>query len=54
MNRYETPDDAEADIVTRVRNKETVIGFGHPSTRRRPAQQDHQGSRAALSQEAAT
>lgn len=30
MNRYETPDDAENDIVTRVRNKETVIGFGHP------------------------
>ncbi len=29
MNRYETPDDAEADIVNRVRNKETVIGFGH-------------------------
>jgi 2-methylcitrate synthase len=30
MNRYETPDEAEEDIVTRVRNKETVIGFGHP------------------------
>jgi len=30
MNRYETSDDAENDIVTRVRNKETVIGFGHP------------------------
>ncbi|MGZ5094564.1 MAG: bifunctional 2-methylcitrate synthase/citrate synthase [Burkholderiales bacterium] len=30
MNRYETPDDAENDIVDRVRNKETVIGFGHP------------------------
>jgi 2-methylcitrate synthase len=30
MNRYETPEDAENDIVTRVRNKETVIGFGHP------------------------
>ena len=30
MNRYETPDEAENDIVTRVRNKETVIGFGHP------------------------
>lgn len=30
MNRYDTPDDAENDIVTRVRNKETVIGFGHP------------------------
>ncbi|MEN3352942.1 MAG: 2-methylcitrate synthase [Betaproteobacteria bacterium] len=30
MNRYETPDEAEEDIVSRVRNKETVIGFGHP------------------------
>jgi 2-methylcitrate synthase len=29
MNRYETPDDAEADIINRVRNKETIIGFGH-------------------------
>ncbi|HYH42621.1 MAG TPA: 2-methylcitrate synthase [Burkholderiales bacterium] len=30
MNRYETPDDAEKDIVARIENKETVIGFGHP------------------------
>lgn len=30
MNRYDTPDEAENDIVTRVRNKEVVIGFGHP------------------------
>jgi 2-methylcitrate synthase len=30
MNRYRTPADAEADIVQRVANKETVIGFGHP------------------------
>jgi 2-methylcitrate synthase len=30
MNRYETPDSAERDIVSRVRNKEVVIGFGHP------------------------
>ena len=30
MNRYETPDEAENDIVTRLRNKEVVIGFGHP------------------------
>jgi 2-methylcitrate synthase len=30
MNRYETPDDAENDIVTRIQNKEVVIGFGHP------------------------
>jgi 2-methylcitrate synthase len=30
MNRYETPDEAENDIVTRIANKEVVIGFGHP------------------------
>jgi 2-methylcitrate synthase len=30
MNRYETPDEAEEDIVNRIRNKEVVIGFGHP------------------------
>jgi len=30
MNRYETPDSAERDIVARIRNKEVVIGFGHP------------------------
>jgi 2-methylcitrate synthase len=30
MNRYQTPDEAEADIVARIRNKEVVIGFGHP------------------------
>jgi 2-methylcitrate synthase len=30
MNRYETPDEAESDIVARIRNKEVVIGFGHP------------------------
>ena len=30
MNRYESPGAAERDIVTRVRNKEVVIGFGHP------------------------
>jgi 2-methylcitrate synthase len=30
MNRYETPAAAERDIVERVRNKEVVIGFGHP------------------------
>ncbi|MEO5961258.1 MAG: 2-methylcitrate synthase [Opitutaceae bacterium] len=28
--RYETPDDAEADIRARVARKEIVIGFGHP------------------------
>jgi len=30
MNRYATPDDAEADIVRRIQAKEVVIGFGHP------------------------
>jgi 2-methylcitrate synthase len=30
MNRYETPDSAERDIVGRINNKEVVIGFGHP------------------------
>ncbi len=30
MNRYQTPDEAENDIVTRLRNREVVIGFGHP------------------------
>ncbi len=30
MNRYETPDDAENDVITRIANKEVVIGFGHP------------------------
>ncbi|GAB3471475.1 2-methylcitrate synthase [Massilia terrae] len=30
QQRYENPDEAEADIRTRVANKEVVIGFGHP------------------------
>ena len=30
QERYENPDDAEADIRRRVENKEVVIGFGHP------------------------
>ena len=30
MNRYKDPDAAENDIVTRIANKEVVIGFGHP------------------------
>jgi 2-methylcitrate synthase len=30
MNRYESPDAADRDITARVRNKEVVIGFGHP------------------------
>lgn len=30
QKRYDTPDDAEADIRARVERKEVVIGFGHP------------------------
>ena len=30
QNRYDTPDEAEADIRRRVDNKEVIIGFGHP------------------------
>ncbi|NDV13935.1 bifunctional 2-methylcitrate synthase/citrate synthase [Crenobacter caeni] len=30
QKRYETPDEAEADIKARVEKKEVVIGFGHP------------------------
>ena len=30
QQRYQSPDEAEADIRARVANKEVVIGFGHP------------------------
>ena len=30
QSRYDTPDQAEADIRARVERKEVVIGFGHP------------------------
>lgn len=30
QKRYDTPDEAEADIRKRVATKEVVIGFGHP------------------------
>jgi len=30
QKRYETPDEAEADVRRRVENKEVIIGFGHP------------------------
>ncbi len=30
QKRYESPDDAEADIKARVEAKQVVIGFGHP------------------------
>jgi len=30
QQRYKNPDEAEADIRTRVEKKEVIIGFGHP------------------------
>jgi 2-methylcitrate synthase len=30
LSRYESPDEAEADIRRRIENREVVIGFGHP------------------------
>jgi len=30
QKRYDTPDEAEADIKARVEAKQVVIGFGHP------------------------
>ncbi|HLM52669.1 MAG TPA: 2-methylcitrate synthase [Pseudoxanthomonas sp.] len=30
QKRYESPDEAEADIKARVERKEVIIGFGHP------------------------
>jgi 2-methylcitrate synthase len=30
IGRYDTPDEAEADIVRRVADKQVIIGFGHP------------------------
>lgn len=30
MQRYDTPDQAEADIKERLSRKEVIIGFGHP------------------------
>ncbi len=30
QSRYDNPDEAEADIVRRVSEKQVVIGFGHP------------------------
>ncbi len=30
QQRYDTPDEAEADILQRLEKKEVVIGFGHP------------------------
>ena len=30
QSRYASPDEAEADAIRRIQNKEIVIGFGHP------------------------
>ncbi len=30
IGRYDTPDEAEADIVRRIADKQIIIGFGHP------------------------
>lgn len=30
QSRYNSPDDAEEDILKRLANKEVIIGFGHP------------------------
>ncbi len=30
IQRYQTPDEAEADIMRRIAQKEIIIGFGHP------------------------
>jgi 2-methylcitrate synthase len=30
IGRYDTPDEAEADIVKRIAEKQVIIGFGHP------------------------
>lgn len=30
QKRYESPDEAEADIIQRLAKKEVIIGFGHP------------------------
>ncbi len=30
IQRYQTPDEAEQDIMKRMANKEIIIGFGHP------------------------
>jgi 2-methylcitrate synthase len=30
IGRYDTPDQAEADIVKRIAEKQIIIGFGHP------------------------
>jgi 2-methylcitrate synthase len=53
QKRYESPDEAEADIRNRVANKEVVIGFGHPVyTVSDPRNEVIKGVARALSQQA--
>jgi 2-methylcitrate synthase len=53
QGRYETPDEAEADIRARVARKEVVIGFGHPVyTIADPRNQIIKGVARRLSQDA--
>ncbi|MEG1969143.1 MAG: 2-methylcitrate synthase [Burkholderiaceae bacterium] len=53
QKRYDSPDEAEADIRARVERKEVVIGFGHPVyTISDPRNQVIKGVAKRLSQEA--
>jgi 2-methylcitrate synthase len=53
QSRYQTPDEAAADIRTRVANKEVIIGFGHPVyTVSDPRNQVIKGVARSLSEEA--
>ncbi|MEF9944353.1 MAG: citrate/2-methylcitrate synthase, partial [Burkholderiaceae bacterium] len=53
QKRYDSPDEAEADIRARVERKEVVIGFGHPVyTLSDPRNQVIKGVAKRLSQEA--
>jgi 2-methylcitrate synthase len=53
LSRYKNADDAEADIVRRVRSREIVIGFGHPVyTTGDPRNQVIKGVAKRLSQQA--
>jgi len=53
LSRYKNPDEAEADIVRRVRAREIVIGFGHPVyTTGDPRNQVIKGVAKRLSQQA--
>ena len=55
QKRYDTPDEAEADIRARVADKEIIIGFGHPVyTDLRSAQRSDQGGGAQLSRRGRT